>query len=288
MERDSHTPHGPEQTPEERRLRAEIIERLPDTPEQPSPYAVEVIGAMMSACLHAHSEGQPLPEEDARSIAHFLSLGVDDGTALRSFADGKPVEMRDVRAEYLELASRPNVYPETRAIIDWLGNYTLSASYPELEPAAPEGDRSDWQHPVTFKEDLGLTVAFHVRGTEWDVREDEALMGRVERLALDHGTAGLAFLRLPTTDATRADLDAAFARSYVNSYDAIETFLAAHFRLFRIEDDQSTTPVPFDELSADRQEELYAQAGQHVALVEVAGRVHVFKRNHHATSPPGA
>lgn len=277
-----HESHG-DKSPADRRLRAEIIERLPETPDKASQRAIEVIGAMMSSCVRAHSAGRPLLEDDARGIAHFLALSVDQGRALQRFADGDVLPVSEVRAEYLEIARRPNVYPETRAVIDWLGNYLLSASYPEIEPARPDNSK-DWQHAITFKEDLALTLAFHLRGPEQDPREDETLMTRIERFALDHGAAGVAFLRLPTTDASRTDLDALFARAHINSYESVDALLATHFRLFRIEDDQPLTPIPFTDLSAALREELYARAGQHLAVIEVAGQVHAFHR--HVIEPP--
>lgn len=73
---------------------------------------------MMGACVMAHTEGRPLSTKDALGVAHFLALGVDNSTALRDFADGRDVDLDEVRAECLERASRPNVYPETREILN--------------------------------------------------------------------------------------------------------------------------------------------------------------------------
>ena len=275
----NHDDHERRQPPDERLIRAEVIERLTDSPEEATPRGIEVATAMINACVRAHTAGDVLPELEARALAHILSFAIDDGDALQRFANDQVVEMSDVRAEYTQLASRPSVYPETRAVIDWLGNYVLDASYPEFEPPAND-QSSDWQHHIAFNGDLGLTLAFHLPGDEQDPREDAAFMERLERFALDHGTAGLAFLRLPTTDASRDALDARFTRSYVNSYESVDVLMAAHFRIFRLEDDDvTTTPVALSELSAERMQDLYARAGDNLVLVEVAGQIHAFRRS---------
>lgn len=275
MERPSN--HDRNRSESGQQLRAEIIEKLPETPDVPSRRGIEVIGAMMGACVKAHREHGQLTREDAQAIAHFLALAVDDGDTLRRFADGTEVEMNDLRAEYLELAQRPNLYPETRAIIDWLGNYVLTACYPELEPSRPNRQDGEWQHPIIFKEDFGLTVAFHARNSS-SVVEDEALMSRIERFALDHGTAGLAFLRLPTTDAAAPDLDEQFARSYVKKFLTVDG-LISHKIIDIMGGPEHARHIHVERITGDVLEELIERAGRDFIAVELAGEIHTFTRD---------
>ncbi|WP_409048265.1 hypothetical protein AB2L57_05670 [Microbacterium sp. HA-8] len=280
MERDSHIPRDPERRPDDQHLRAEIIERLPGTGEHASHRAIEVIGAMMGACVMAHTEGRPLSTEDARGVAHFLALGIDKGTALRDFADGREVDVDEVRSECLELASRPNVYPETREVLNWLDGHLLDAVVPQLRPELP-ADETQWRHLISYKEDLGLTVAIHGRGDE-ALFEDGTVLDRAERFALDHGIPGVAYLRLPTTDTSRPDVERGFASDYVGSYADLAELFDTTTRVFQLDDDNHTTPVSYRELSDDARRQLHEGAGEHWSAVAVAGQIHLFKKNHYA------
>lgn len=280
MEHDSHIPRDPERRPDDQRLRAEIIERLPGTGEHASHRAIEVIGAMMGACVMAHTKGRPLSREEAQGVAHFLALGIDKGTALRNFADGREVDVDEVRSECLELASRPNVYPETREVINWLDGHLLDRAAPQLRPALP-ADETQWRHLISYKEDLGLTVAIHGRGDE-NLFEDGTVLDHAERFALDRGIPGVAYLRLPTTDTSRPDVERGFASDYVGSYADLAELFDTTTRVFQLDDDNHTTPVSYRDLSDTARAQLHDGAGTHWSAVAVAGQIHLFKKNHHA------
>lgn len=280
MEHGNYVFEEPEQQPTDQQLRAEIIERLPDSGEHPSGRAVEIIGAMMGACVNAHSEGRPLNVTVARDIAYFLALGVDHGTALSDFAAGRDEDLEAVRAEAHELAARPNVYPETREIINWLDGHLLDVAVPQLRPELPD-DESKWQHLISYQEDIGLTVAIHGRGDD-ALFDDGAMLDHAERLALAHGIPGVAYLRLPTTDISRPDLESCFASDYVGSYADLTELFDTTTRVFQLDDDNRATPVSYRELGATARSQLHDGAGKHWSAVAVAGQIHLFKKNHYS------
>lgn len=259
---------------DDQHLRAEIIERLPETVEgYASERAVEVMAAMMTACMHANERGGLLEGDNARAIAHFLALGIDDGTALRRFADDEVVDLDDVQAELRALHDRHTLYPETREVTNWLAQFVFAQQVPELRPDRATTDPESWQHAISYKEDLGLTVAVHARGIDAPF-EHTQLMDKAEALAMKHGVPGVAMLRLPTVDLARADLEDLFTEHYLGSFDDLDRLFGPVLPLLGPDD----THRPYSQLTPTEQRFLRARLGSECQAITHGGRIHLFRR----------
>lgn len=142
-------------------------------------------------------------------------------------------------------------------------------------------DDAEWRHLISYKEDLGLTVAIHGRGDE-ALFENGTVLAGAERFALDHGIPGVAYLRLPTTDASKPELERGFASDYVGSYGNLSELFDTTTRVFQLDDDNHATPVSYRDLSDTARAQLHDDAGTHWSAVAVAGQIHLFRKNHYA------
>lgn len=197
-----------------RRIHGEILENLPDSPERPGRLALRLRVAMQSAVLEAHEQGSPIDKEDAQIIAEVLSFALDRAdTALGSYGRRNGTDYEAVREELIELAARPTLRLEIREVINWLTTYLLYEQVPQLEPD-PRDDDGGWTSSIGYKSELGLTAAFHIKGTPEAAELDTDLT----RFILEHGVPALAYLRLPDVDASAPDLDEQFRRRYLGGY----------------------------------------------------------------------
>lgn len=259
---------------DDQHLRAEIIERLPETVEgHASERAVEVMAAMMTACMRANESGGLLEPDNARAIAHFLALGIDDGAALRTFADDRVVDLDEVQRELRALHDRHTLYPETREVTNWLAEYVFAQQVPELRPDRPTRDLESWQHAISYKEDLGLTVAVHAKGVDLPF-ENTRLMDTAEALAMKHGVPGVALLRLPAVDLAAANLDELFAEHYLGSFDDLDRLFGPVLEL--LGPDQAHRP--FSQLTPTEQRYLRGRLGSECQAIAHGGRIQLFRR----------
>ncbi len=261
-----------------RRLRAELIEDLPESPEKPSNIALQLRVAMQTSVLQAHQHGRPLEVDDAHIIAEFLSFAIDEPDSdLGIFGHRNGLDYPGTRSELLELASRPTLRLEMREIINWLATYLLYQQVPELQPDPPPSGR--WTTSIAYKEELGLTAAFQVRGSPSRAEMADTFED-ITAFVLDHGVPALAYLRLPGVDAAQPDLVERFRERYVGSFRDLEAMFDTITEVREIDEDGKIgQPTLYRDQPPREQARLGEGAGALWCAVDVGGQIHVFHRH---------
>ncbi|HTL42093.1 MAG TPA: hypothetical protein VL294_11530 [Pseudolysinimonas sp.] len=261
-----------------RRLRAELIEDLPDSPDEPSHIALQLRVAMQTSVMQAHEHDRPLDADDAHVIAEFLSFAIDaPDSDLGVFGHRNGLDYDGARRELLELAARPTLRLEMREIVNWLATYLLYQAVPELQPE-PAGD-GRWRHSIAYKEELGLTAAFQVRGSPGRA-ELADVFDTITTFVLEHGVPALAYLRLPGVDAAAADLDVRFRERYVGSYRDLEAMFDTITEVREVDDDGKVgQPIRYRDQPPREQARLGEGAGSLWCAVDVGSQIHVFHRH---------
>jgi len=260
------------------RLRAELIEQLPDSPEQPSHIALQLRVAMQRAVLEAHEAGRPIEDEDAHVIAELLSFALDEhDSSLGIYGHRNGLDYDGARIELVELASRPNLRLEMKEVINWLATHLLYQRAPELQPEPSPGGA--WEHPIAYKEELGLTAALHIKGTP-SRAEASKVFETVTRFVLERGVPALGYLRLPGVDASSPNLDADYRSRYIGSYRDLEAMFDTITEVRDVDQDGKVgAPIPFREQAARDQARIAEGAGRLWCAVDVGGKIHVFHRH---------
>lgn len=275
-DRDPHEANVPRDL--RNRIRRELIEQLPDSPEEPSDLVRQLKTAAQTSILQAHMEGRAIDRDDANVLTELLSFALDapDG-ALRSYRRGLDDRYDDARAELVELAGRPTLRLEMREVINWAASYLLYEQAPALAPSNSEpGER--WNRSIASKPELGLTVAFSVHGIQDEAIEQDVL-DRMTRFLLYEGVPGLAYLRLPDVDASDRDLHRKFWSRHVSSYPDLSAMIDDLTRVVPISDEGETGDrVLFGDLSPPIRRQLLDNAGTYWCAVDVAGQIHVFRK----------
>lgn len=260
------------------RIQRELIEQLPDSPEEPSEMAVRFRVAVQSAVLQAHEHGRPLADDDAEVIAELLSCAIDTpDSALGIYGRGNGADYNQTRQELIKLATRPTLRPEIREVINWVASYLLYQQAPTLQPAEP-ANHEPWNRTVGYKPELGLTATFTVRGVQ-DEPVDGEVLDNMTRFLLEHGVPGLAYLRLPDVDASATDLDEQFRGRHIGSYASISAFVDEQIRVWFVPEEGTLGErMSYADLPPAVQEQMLNDLGPRVCAVDVGGQVHAFLR----------
>lgn len=278
MEHHNPTPPDPEHEGEptfRERIRRELIEELPESPEEPGELALKLRVAIQAAILTAHEHGQPIDDEDAGVIAEVLSFALDDAdTALRNYGRRTGANYDLVRQELIELAARPTLRPEIREAINWLATHLLYEEVPGLQPD-PREDNDRWTSVIGYKPELGLTAALQMQD-EPGVSER---LDEMTRFILDHGVPALAYLRLPDVDASAPDLEARFRRRYLGSHRDLGSFVDTVTQVYPVGEDNTVGErIPYRDLSPPARAQLLDGFGRYFCAVDVGGQIHAFRR----------
>lgn len=261
-----------------RRLRAELIEDLPESPKEPSHIALQLRAAMQTSVLQAHQRGRPLEADDAHIIAEFLAFAIDQPDSdLRVYGHRNGLDYPGTRSELLEIASRPTLRLEMREIINWLATFLLYQQAPELQPDPPPGGR--WSSSIAYREELGLTAAFQVRGTPGRAEMAETFED-ITAFVLDRGVPALAYLRLPGVDAGAPELAQRFQECYVGSYRDLEAMFDTITEVREVDEDGKAGQPTFPcDQPPREQARLGEGAGALWCAVDVGGQIHLFHRH---------
>lgn len=250
-------------------LWAVAVEDLGEPSSRP-PTAREsmLMRGIMSACIRAHSDCQPLSDDDAQATAALLSTAIDNehDSCLEDIAEARGIHPGSSREELRSLWMRPRLRVDARETINFLGGYILSQEHPRFTPSIPT-DQESWEHHILPDEDAGQIIAVHYQRPP-GISPDEALDQAQQRgRAMLHmlGDAGLAHLRRPSVDVLADEVLEQFSEEYITSATQ------PHLIFQRLHG----TPDPEPGLN------------QRMELIHAGHMVHAFWRPHHQHEDTG-
>ncbi|WP_144627373.1 hypothetical protein [Arthrobacter woluwensis] len=241
--------------------------------------ALLLLNAIVQAdCSQAHETGEPLPEDLGRGLAGIFACALPHGSSLQEFADGATPDYPRLWAEIGELRDLI-LRPRASEYLTWLTGHLIAAQYPELAPSRPPQPDTPGTHFITTDDALGLVLALH-SPTSRDTRHTrDELFNAGLSLALNHGTAALAFLRIPTVDAADPELEDAFNRAHLGTFDTLEDMFDTFFHVIDAREEGNSRRILYEDLAPQEQAPLHAKLGSFYQLVEAGGQFHLFLRN---------